>query len=225
LRRPDRYRNALFVRFGSDSGCLTEGGGKPADALRARPAPRETGGPRAAPLSLASCARIDEGAHGRLLAVGGSRSPPDGGMTAFGPRLSLAPGLIRGRPLALRAAASSRVSAARPRLSITGSDRQLDRDRAAASFRGETACLSRLGSRAKLSPGIAPTLPDCFSASDRGAGNGPRKALARSKGLSPGFKRSAPLSQKRGLLPYRERIFGTSFNTVQGDSRAHVMRS
>jgi hypothetical protein len=36
-----------------DSGCLTEFGEKPADALCARPAPRETGRPRAAPLSLA----------------------------------------------------------------------------------------------------------------------------------------------------------------------------
>ncbi len=45
---------------------------------------------------------------GPLTAFGRRRlsMPPDGGMTAFGPRLSLARGLIRGRPLALRAAAS-----------------------------------------------------------------------------------------------------------------------
>jgi hypothetical protein len=48
--------------------------------------------------------------------------PPDGGMTAFGPRLSLAPGLIRGRPLALQAAGSSRgPRKPAPRVSTTDS--------------------------------------------------------------------------------------------------------
>jgi hypothetical protein len=70
---------------------------------------------------------------------------------AFGPRLSLAPGLIRGRPLAHRAVASSRASEASPAALDhgldgqvhQGSDRRLDRDRAVASFpRGRAACLS-----------------------------------------------------------------------------------
>ena len=45
---------------------------------------------------------------------------PEGGMTAFGPRLSLAPSLIRGRPLPLQAGSSRasegprRLSTARP---------------------------------------------------------------------------------------------------------------
>ena len=47
--------------------------------------------------------------------------------------------------------------------STPGSDRQLDRDRAAASFReGETACLSPTAIGAKLSPSSLRRSPDCF---------------------------------------------------------------
>ena len=71
-------------------------------------------------------------------------------MTALDPRLSFAPGMIRGRPLALRAAASSRASEASTAALDPGLDRQLDsglrspaRPRPGGGlFRGETACLS-----------------------------------------------------------------------------------
>jgi hypothetical protein len=64
-----------------------------------------------------------------LRAFGRRRLPhalPMAEWAAFGPRLSLAPGLIRGRPLAHRAVASSRASEGRPAVLDHGLDRQLD---------------------------------------------------------------------------------------------------
>jgi hypothetical protein len=81
--------------------------------------------PRHGPQSLAEGVRPPAAPH----------CPPDGGMTALDPRLSLAPGLIRGRPLALRAAASSRASEASPAAFDHGF-RSPARPRPAASFRG-----------------------------------------------------------------------------------------
>jgi hypothetical protein len=128
-------------------------------------------------------------------------------MTAFGPRLSLAPGLISGRPLALRAAGSSRASEGvggsrpltpsgqrlpagprkpAPRLSTTGCDRQLDRDRAAASFReGETLLV-----------------PDC----DRGL-NSHRVSLRRSPELLQAHPIEGQETGRERLLPLIERTF------------------
>ena len=62
-------------------------------------------------------------------------------MTALEPRLSLAPGFQPGlgRPQAANRGLGQQTTSASP---DQGPDRQLDRDRAAASFRGETACLS-----------------------------------------------------------------------------------
>jgi hypothetical protein len=122
-------------------------------------------GPR---LNLASWAAIDEGSPRAALAAGSPR-PPDGGMTALDPRLSLAPGMIRGRPLAPRAAAFRRASRKpAPRLSTTGSTASSTTSSTATGrrplFRGETACLSRLRSGAKLSPRLAPTLPGLLQA-------------------------------------------------------------
>jgi hypothetical protein len=84
-------------------------------------------------------------------------------MTALGPRLSLAPAWIRGRPLALRAAASSLALEASSAALDPGLDRlrQLDRDQAAASFREarDSPACPRPRSGAKLLPGLAPTPP------------------------------------------------------------------
>jgi hypothetical protein len=176
----------------------------------------------------------------------GTACPPDGGMTAHGPRPC--------RSLALRAVGSCRASEGRRRLStarpaslplavgarppqpaptasassttsppLAGSTA----NRAAASFRGETRLLVPDCDRGLNSHRVSLRRPpDGFSsASDRGVGNGPRKALAIDrKNFRPDLS-VAPALAKAGLLPYTDRIFGISFNTVQGDSRAHVMRS
>ena len=115
--------------------------------------------------------------------------PPDGGMTALDPRLSLAPGMIWGRPLALRAAASSRASEASTAALDPGLDRQLDsglrsparpRPAAASSAARPPAC-PRGRSGAKLLPGLAPTPPG------RGRSRGRKRDAARlaiSRGMS-----------------------------------------
>ena len=85
-----------------------------------------------------SCPRLDQGSIAR---------PPGGG---FQPGLGSQPRGFRPR--------------ARQPARAQAPDRRLDPNRAAASFRGETACLSRLRSGAKLSPGLAPTLPGLLQA-------------------------------------------------------------
>jgi hypothetical protein len=113
-----------------------------------------------------SCPRLDQRSTAR---------PPGGG---------LQPGFRRRRRLStahpLRAAASSRASEASP-AALNHGLRSPARPRPGGGLfprRRDPAC-PRLRSGAKLTPGLAPTLPGtASSASDRGAGNGPRKALA-----------------------------------------------
>jgi hypothetical protein len=157
-------------------------------------------GPRSFPASvltldrLPSMPRTAKPQGGPLTAFGRRAAPRDGGMTAFGPRLS--------RPLALRAAASSRASEGPRRLSIAraaplplaiggstanptaGSDRRLDCDRAAASFReGRPPACPQPRSGAKLLPGLAPTPP----------GRGRSRGRKRDRGMPRHIERHVSL--------------------------------
>jgi hypothetical protein len=116
--------------------------------------------------------------------------PPDGGMTALDPRLSLAPGMIRGRPLALRAAASSLALEASPGAFDHRLDRPLDPKPPIASS-------TATGRRPLSARGDRLLVPDCDQglnsyrvslrrppAADRGAGSGIAARLAISRGMS-----------------------------------------
>jgi hypothetical protein len=111
-------------------------------------------------------------------------------MTALDPRLSLASAWIRGRPLALRAAASSLASEASSAALDPGLDRlrQLDRDQAAASFReARDRLLVPDRDRGLNSRRVSLRRPP--AAADREAGSGIAARLAISRGIDRGSPR------------------------------------